>query len=145
MHAMFHGTTSDNANSILQQGHFMCGTYFGHHMEDALKMGGDYIFEIALDESPTEDWEWRCPYPLSTDVVRMVIVMNPSVVWHNLKCEERWSEEFRRQEWNDDVVRCDACSGRGQREYYPPLMRRHAIKSVTVCEKCGGHGVVTTD
>ena len=145
MHHMFHGTTADNANAILLAGEFAIGTHFDHHMEGALKMGGDYIFEICLDEKPTEYWEWRCPEPLSTDCVRMLISTNPSVIWHNQDCEKKCTEGFISTIFDDGVVCCEECGGHGQEEYYPPLMRRRDIKKVTSCAKCGGYGACTTD
>ena len=57
MSVWFHGTTKENAKVILADG-FKAGTFFGKHLEDALHMGGDYIFEVWFDQYPTGCWEY---------------------------------------------------------------------------------------
>ena len=51
MKICYHGTTKENAESILKNG-FNAWTYFATHLEDAIGMGGDYVFSVAFDEDP---------------------------------------------------------------------------------------------
>jgi len=145
MHLMYHGTTAKNANAILRDGNFHTGTHFAHHMEDALNMGGDYVFSVRFDEKPTEYWEWRCPEPIPTSRVRVVVALNPSLVWHNIDCERAVNRAILAERYDDGVEFCGDCDGTGQLEYYPPLMRWRDTEKVTPCEKCGGYGVYTID
>lgn len=46
----FHGTNEENAKLILETG-FNPGTYFAHHLEDALAFGGKYVFRVEFNES----------------------------------------------------------------------------------------------
>ena len=45
----FHGTNRENADAILSGG-FKEGTYFALHQADAVKFGGDYVFQVEFDE-----------------------------------------------------------------------------------------------
>jgi len=144
MHLMFHGTSLENAERILASGEFAVGTHFGHHMEECLKMGGACIFEVVFDEKPTDYWEYRCPEPIPTSQVRLLINVEPTVLWHNLNCEREVTKSML-LEMHDGVEFCEECDGRGQEEYYPPLTRWNEMQKVTACGKCNGHGVHTTD
>lgn len=55
----FHGTTKENAEKILAGG-FNIGTWFALHLEDALKFGGDYVFQVEFDKGRfSNDVEWQ--------------------------------------------------------------------------------------
>lgn len=45
----YHGTNEENAKLILETG-FRPGTYFAHHLEDALAFGGKYVFRVEFEE-----------------------------------------------------------------------------------------------
>ena len=46
----YHGTCEENAKLISENG-FSPGTYFAHHLEDALAFGGKYVFRVEFDEN----------------------------------------------------------------------------------------------
>lgn len=55
----YHGTDDKTAEIIKAQG-FNPGTYFGRHLEDALFMGGEYIFEVVFKTKEIPDnWQFR--------------------------------------------------------------------------------------
>lgn len=45
----YHGTNKENAKLISETG-FRPGTYFAHHLEDALAFGGKYVFRVEFEE-----------------------------------------------------------------------------------------------
>ena len=56
----YHGTNEENAKLILENG-FNPGTYFAHHLEDALEFGGKYIFRVEFEEDKfsNDDNDWQ--------------------------------------------------------------------------------------
>jgi len=55
----YHGTNRETADIIKQRG-FKPLTYFGRHLEDALFMGGEYIFEVAFNAKDIpNNWQFR--------------------------------------------------------------------------------------
>lgn len=57
----FHGTNEENSKQILENG-FNSGTYFAHHLEDALEFGGKYVFMVEFDENKfnnTDEDSWQ--------------------------------------------------------------------------------------
>ena len=47
----YHGTTPENAESILKEG-FRAGSYFAYRVEDSLAYGGPYLFAVAFSADP---------------------------------------------------------------------------------------------
>ena len=141
MNIWFHGTTKENAELIKQNG-FQVGTYFGKHLEDAIHMGGGYVFEVLFEENPTEYWEYRNGEVIPPLQIRSLIFYNPELVWHNRDGERRVKIALVREQYDDQTRMCEECDGRGQEEYYPPLVRWRNIMKVTSCKVCNGHGVV---
>jgi len=143
-HIMFHGTDDASASKILSSGEFAAGTYFSHHMEQSLKMGGSRIFEVVFDEKPTDYWEWISPEPVPVSQVRMLIDVSPSLIFHNHDCERELRKAKLLERYDGDVKFCDECDGRGQMEYFEPFTARSDM-SITRCVKCNGHGAYTVD
>ncbi len=55
----YHGTNKKSADIIRRHG-FKPLTYFGRHLEDALFMGGEYIFEVAFNaKNIPNNWQFR--------------------------------------------------------------------------------------
>ena len=55
----YHGTPlASVAKAILVHG-FVSGTFFSHHLEDALGYGGKYIFEVVFEEGDTQGDGWQ--------------------------------------------------------------------------------------
>lgn len=71
----WHGTNRKNANKILKDGYFKKGTWFAHHLEDALEFGGNYVFAVLISfekkkHSPKFlSWQKCCANKISTDKV----------------------------------------------------------------------------
>lgn len=65
MQIVYHGTDEATAKKILKEG-FKPGTFFAIHLEDSLGLGGNYIFEVAVesaalpkpDKKLGTDWEF---------------------------------------------------------------------------------------
>lgn len=56
---VFHGTTKENAESILRTG-FNKESWFAFHLEDALAYGGEYVFTVKLDaEKLNNEPDWQ--------------------------------------------------------------------------------------
>lgn len=56
----YHGTDQRAAGGIRWKG-FREGTYFARHLEDAIEMGGPYVFAVVFNEAelpPT--WQFIC-------------------------------------------------------------------------------------
>jgi len=54
----YHGTSKENAESILKTG-FKQWTYFAKHLEDSLGYGGEYVFEVQFEkESLRDNWQF---------------------------------------------------------------------------------------
>lgn len=57
----YHGTSKENARSILKQG-FRPETWFAHHLEDAIGLGGQHVFAVKFDPdrfNNTESDTWQ--------------------------------------------------------------------------------------
>lgn len=135
---MYHGTIAENAENILKDG-FNAGTFFSKHLEDALHMGGDYIFEVYFAESPTEYWEYITDKSVPSSNIRSHYKFQISLLWDNEECSNKISRRLV-EERDDDSVFCEACNGKGQKEYYPPFTRWTGNEKITFCEECGGFG-----
>ena len=139
MKIMYHGTTKENAERILKDG-FSEGTYFARHLEDSLYMGGDYIFEVYFKETPNEYWEYVSSENIPTSRIRTYYKLKAKLLWHNKDCEQEIRKCNIKEDYDNTIVFCEECDGKGQMEYYPPFMRWRDIQKVTVCKKCSGHG-----
>ena len=160
----FHGTTKEASEVILKKG-FTAGTYFGQHLEDALHMGGEYIFEVWFDETffatsrafpmNRNYWQWITPDPIGVDQIRSVYRLEPTMIFDNQECHFRIKRSHVKEDHDDMVVVCMPCLGRGQEEYYHPFVRWRDMGGehpggtgglpITICKVCNGHGALTTD
>lgn len=141
---MYHGTSEENAKIILKDG-FLAGTYFATHLEDALHMGGDYIFEVYFEEKPTAYWEFITPENIPTLKIRSYYRLYPELLWHNKECEREIRKQAIKEEYDDTVIFCEECDGIGQMEYFPPFKRWRGREKITSCKKCNGHGCYNVD
>lgn len=144
----FHGTTKSASDIIVQEG-FQAGTYFARHLEDALHMGGEYIFEVWFGADPSADWQWVTPEPVSADQIMSVYRLEPTVIFDSQECRLRVATQLLREKYGRGSVGvCAPCQGRGQEEYYKPFVRWRGAGDelpATACKVCKGHGAVTTD
>ena len=52
----YHGTNEAAADAIREEG-FQADTWFATHLEDALRFGGSYIFEVDFEDDPVlKEW-----------------------------------------------------------------------------------------
>lgn len=73
----YHGTNKENAKLILENG-FRSGTYFAHHLEDALAFGGKYVFRVEFEEDKfnNEDdisWQFWIENTVAPDKIKSLI------------------------------------------------------------------------
>ena len=141
MPILFHGTTEENAKLILRKG-FKKGTFFGKHMEDAIHMGGLFVFQVWFDKRPTEYWEWISDREISPSDIRSLDEFTVKEHKHSEKVEKRIREHHIREEHGDAKVVCNRCSGRGQINKPKRFGGFKAQTKLIVCKKCQGHGYV---
>lgn len=143
MSVWFHGTTKENAKVILADG-FKVGTFFGQHLEDALHMGGDYIFEVWFDEKPTDYWEYVARERIPPERIRYLYSIVPTLLHENPTLERHIKGTHLREDHPDhpEFTVCATCDGRGQMEHYPPFARWRDREKITACPDCGGYGSV---
>jgi len=66
----FHGTSNENAEVIRKEG-FRVGTYFAHHMEDAVKFGGPHVFFVKVHFNvEAERWQVTCSNPIPASAIQ---------------------------------------------------------------------------
>lgn len=85
MRIFFHGTNKVNALSILKTG-FNVGTYFSFNLEDALALGGNYVFEVALDQalaSPDVTWQFHTLIHIPADRIVACSVIQQETIYNN--------------------------------------------------------------
>lgn len=56
MNICWHGTNEENARSIMKTG-FKPWTHFAAHLEDAIAMGGPYVFAVRF-RKPAPHWQF---------------------------------------------------------------------------------------
>lgn len=62
----YHGTCKKAAAGILKEG-FWADTWFATHLNDAVKFGGSYVFEVEFEDDPVlKDWQFHHPQPIPT-------------------------------------------------------------------------------
>jgi hypothetical protein len=138
---MYHGTNKENADLILEEG-FKAGTYFAHGLDNAIEMGGDYVFEVLFYEKPTEYWEYISSEEIGKEKILSLVRHSPFVLFEGKEAARQFKiRGFIKEVWDDGVEICDTCSGQGQMEQYPKFTRLRDGLPTTVCEKCHGHGV----
>ncbi len=138
MKIMFHGTNAENAAKIMKDG-FAVGTFFARHLEDALHFGGDYIFEVYFETTPTNYWEYICDSIIPPSDIRTHYELKIDMLWDNEECVNNISRQLVKER-DDDSIFCETCIGKGQMEYYPSFTRWTDKETITVCETCNGFG-----
>ncbi len=144
MEIRFHGTTKENVDIILKTG-FKAGTYFGKHLEDAIHMGGDCVFEVLFEESPTDYWEYISSEVIPASKIRSLINYSPEVLFHSNRVDFEIKKLHTKEDYDESVTVCLLCNGRGQMENYLPLTRWRDREKITACSACNGHGVICQD
>jgi hypothetical protein len=56
MRIRWHGTNKENALKIIKNG-FLPNTHFALHLEDALEMGGSWVFMVKFNDK-NENWQF---------------------------------------------------------------------------------------
>lgn len=81
MTIFYHGTTEENAQSILKEG-FRIGTWFAAHLEDALAFGGPYVFRVRIDYE-TSTWQFHTLIPIEKESIQSLVFYNPKEIYTN--------------------------------------------------------------
>ncbi len=85
----YHGTSKENADSILKSG-FRAGTYFAKHLEDAVGYGGPYVFEVVLyfpGENPP--WQHKSGDPVPSDQIFSLKRYDTETLWSDSSDRDR--------------------------------------------------------
>lgn len=85
----YHGTDKKTAGTILKDG-FKRGTYFAIHLEDSVKFGGKYVFEVSirLDYDHTY-WEYVSSNKIPARQIMRLTRHHVTEEWKNSKLGER--------------------------------------------------------
>ena len=75
----FHGTSSENVLSILEEG-FHEGTWFARHLEDALGFGGEFVFFVNV-KFRSRKWQVLCANAIPKTAIKRVIKYNREIIW----------------------------------------------------------------
>ncbi len=73
----YHGTNKTNARKIIEQG-FTVGTHFAHHLEEALELGGSWVFRIKMEDKPI-NWQWLNKEHIPTERIDRLTHFRPVV------------------------------------------------------------------
>ena len=140
---IYHGTNKINAMSILKTG-FKAGTYFSPYLGTALNQGGEYVFEVWLDEELDKDcWQFQIEedWPISRIAALVHYSAELLYVNDNVNVRESWQKET-----------CEACNGAG--EIYRNTAEANAVSYLpkthflhmqgklnsVLCKECNGYG-----
>lgn len=140
----FHGTNKEASEIILKSG-FKKGTYFAKHLEDALGMGGKYIFWVWFENDPTECWEY-----ISNEAIppRNILLMNEYMI-NRLYNNEELALSIRLSNFIEchgkDVQVCQLCKGTGELNNNRAWDEPANGKYEEVCPKCVGFGCLKID
>ena len=89
MKICYHGTTKENAKTIIKEG-FVKHTFFAKHQEDALEFGGDYIFAVAFDSKKIPDnWQFISRSKISPKKIIEHYRLKKTLVFENTALRER--------------------------------------------------------
>ncbi len=88
----FHGTNAKSANNILKTG-FKPWTYFADHLEDALKFGGNHVFEVCfkkdgLRSRGNNDWQFMNRKTIRPNKIVRYFVIKRTTKMENKKLEK---------------------------------------------------------
>lgn len=88
----YHGTNAANARSIQRSG-FRPGTYFAHHLEDALGYGGKYVFEVAFRgviRTTSDNWQFVTNETVPANaIVRLTHYEKTTIVFDNARLRRK--------------------------------------------------------
>lgn len=132
----WHGTDKETSKRHLKDG-FPEGTFFAKHLEDALCYGGEYIFWVFFEKTPTEYWEYVCDEIIPPDKIQMLIHIDIKKLYYSKDVDTKITKNFIRKHFERDP--CKDCDGRGQTEI---LEWFEVEEKCTICETCQGHGYV---
>ncbi len=135
----YHGTNKKNANIIRREG-FKEGTFFAKHVEDAIGMGGDYIFWVWFENNPTEYWEWVSDRIISPNKIYALDHIVPNEIFLNKKLDLHIKKSLVKKRTNGKKRLCEHCQGRGQMEIIPRYSRGFGKQKITTCPVCNGYG-----
>jgi len=141
MSIRFHGTTKENAETILKNG-FRPRTYFAQHLEDSLVMGGNYIFWVWLPEAE-KGWEYISNKRILPNRILTLRKFNVQKIYFSDKVNRLVKRQFFKEQ-HGKFKFCTKCDGRGQLEKRD-LLERGTKKKLTACPKCQGFGCLRPD
>lgn len=140
----YHGTTKQNAQSILKNG-FKKHTYFTWDLAAALTMGGDYVFAVFFPGKDTSTyWEIITTRKILPSKILHCYKFKSEEVFVNSKAilETGKIEEFKKI-YGKNISLCKSCKGTGEQgikkvlQYLPRKMQGGYGKA---CVSCSGFG-----
>ena len=150
----YHGTSRENADKILVEG-FREGTYFAQNVDDALCMGGAYVFAVSFSSSQTSScWQWGTPSAIPSERIHSLRRFEVELLQFNpdeaRKLEHASFIHWYKEVAGRDVQTCSTCDGDGEmgivhdgRGLLPCGSPEAAQEDDTiVCPDCRGHGVI---
>ena len=65
----YHGTSEENAQSILENG-FNPDSWFARHLEDAIGFGGPWVFQVCFEDHPIlKEWQFHHLEPVPIEQI----------------------------------------------------------------------------
>lgn len=81
MRICYHGTSKQNARSILKEG-FRPDTWFARNLQDAVGFGGSHVFEVVFD-SPPDHWQFHVPKKIKPDRIVRYMIYKRKLIFKN--------------------------------------------------------------
>jgi hypothetical protein len=142
----YHGTIKEYYKKILKEG-FKKGTYFTPYFDSALQMGGEFIFGVLFEESPSKYWEWISDKRISKNNIISLRKIGLELLYYNPKLYKKIKISQQKEEYGEEIIFCKKCNGHGETSY--PEDGHHLLprgssfcneRKIIVCKKCGGFG-----
>jgi len=97
MRICYHGTSEENARSILCQG-FRDGTWFAANLQDAIGFGGLHVFQVVFDFDEPPNWQFTSP-PVALDRIVRYTIYQQEVLLENEELRKRiFEHNFNRNQ-----------------------------------------------
>jgi len=142
MQVVWHGTNKENAAAILKEG-FKPRSYFAAHLEDAVSMGGPYIFEVWFEEEfRAESWQIVIREAVPPERILRHYKVDRTSIFENKDAQRAMRLHQIKGEFGPDAALCEACDGTGSiGPEHPPFTHwKEKLKTGKMCEECYGTG-----
>ena len=85
----YHGTTKANAEIIKKNG-FKRGAFFAAHLEDSVKFGGEYVFQVSIKLPYSHTyWEYVSANKVRADQIVRLTIFTKKELFNNPKLGDR--------------------------------------------------------